>query len=189
MNTDTVGAVGWGSGAFTTTALSGARVDPVWAREWAEWIGPLILSIYSDWDWETIEDYQGQFGATQDDGLWTATTDPRIRAVVSYEPCATSLFGERGMAEATVPTLLVGGTLDITCDYELETIADYEQLIAANRDLLTLNGGVHSAPYGHGGNSPEVILQFVNAFLGNHLQGKTAYAEFLTPDYADNSIK
>jgi predicted dienelactone hydrolase len=184
LNTDQAGVVGFGSGAVTTTALSGARIDPEAARGWVEWIGPLITYLFSDWNWDTFANYHDRVGMTEADGLWNAVTDPRIRAVISYMPCATGLFGARGMAEATVPTLMIGGTLDAVCDYELETVVDRERMAGADVELLSLIGAGHQQPYGVGAHSPDHILPFVRAFFGTHLQGQPEYAAYLSEDFA-----
>ncbi len=45
-----------------------------------------------------------------------------------YAPCNTPLFGERGLAAATVPALMVSGTVDRLCPNEHHTIFAYRLL-------------------------------------------------------------
>ncbi|MBL8147974.1 MAG: hypothetical protein JNL34_16465 [Anaerolineae bacterium] len=186
IDLEKVGAMGLGSGAYTTTALSGARIDPQAASDFAEWIEPLIVgySIFPDWSWSGIENYHDQFAGTESDGLWTATTDPGTQAVIAYQPCGIDLFGARGVAEAAVPTLIVGGTQDIACDAEFGAGLLANQLTGAEHQLVLLNSA-HGPPLTGGTVAPDLVLQLVHAFLGMHLQGEAENAVYLTEAYAN----
>ena len=185
MNTDQAGAVSFSEGAFTTLALSGAQMDPAVAEPYMTTIAGLYAPWFKDWDWAELDAYHEQVAPGSDGALWPALSDPRIRAVVHYEPCNVGMWGEQGLASATAPTLLIAGSeaFNPECEYENSVVA-YQQLGPTERDLLTMIGGTQHVPTGR--DMPvSVVQQYLHAFFGYHLQGKADYADYLTEDFAN----
>jgi hypothetical protein len=181
MNIDQIGVIGFSGGTFTALTASGARVDTVAASRFDDLVGiDLLRGIFRDWDWTTMAAYHDQFMPTGEDAMWPPMTDPRIRAVVAYLPCSPDFFGERGMAAATIPTLLIGGTADEICTYVGDAVEFYRKMGSAERYLITLVGARHTLP----SQTAPVVSQFVTAFFGYYLQGKSEYESYLTEDYA-----
>lgn len=185
MNTDQIGVMGADDGADAAMMLTGARVDPqtfTWAFEEFGGVENVREWWYPDWDWTAMTAYHDRFMPPQaGDPLWPAMTDPRIRAVVAYDTYEGGiLLGERGLASAAVPTLLIGQTW--WGGYEGTAVA-YQYSGAAERYLVSLlvgDGGIPIYP------SAGIVQQFVTAFFGYHLQEKAEYAEYLTQDYAES---
>jgi hypothetical protein len=186
MNVNQTGVMGYNDGAYTSLAVSGARVDTEAASHYADLVDATTLrSYYSDWDWTTMAAYHDQLMPPESgDPLWLPMTDPRIRAVVPYMVCEVHVLGERGLAAATVPTLLIGGTANGTCTYDWDVVPAYVNLGSAERYLLTLVGAGMAIPTSN--QTEPVVQQFVTAFFGYYLQGKAEYADYLTEDYAES---
>jgi hypothetical protein len=185
INVDQTGVIGFSDGAYTALSVSGARVDTEAASQVADLFGDVALrSEYPTWDWAEMKEYHDRFvPPIAGDPLWPAMSDPRIRAVVAYAPCWAEFLGDRGLAAATVPTLLIGLTDDWYCPYMDDAVRDYVRMDSAERYLLTLVGARHDYPKD---DTAPVVQQFVTAFFGLHLQGKSEYAEYLTVDYAEH---
>jgi predicted dienelactone hydrolase len=186
MNADQIGVMGWGFGSYTALAVGGASIDTEAIDQYVELVGGIdsIRAWHPDWDWTMIEAYHDQLMPPQaEDPLWPAMTDPRIRAVIPYMVCDVHMFGERGLAVATVPTLLIAGTRDTSCPYDQEAVTAYTHLGSAEHSLLTLVDVDHSYP---SESTQKVVQHYVTAFFGYHLQGKTEYADYLTEEYAES---
>jgi predicted dienelactone hydrolase len=185
MNTDMVGVMGADDGADAALLLTGARLDPATIPQFEEEAGgaDIMREYYYDWDWEAMTAYHDRFLPPQaGEALWPPMTDPRIRAVVAFDTYEGGvLLGERGLASATVPTLLIGQTQWGL--YEGTAVA-YRYSGSPERYLVSLLGS------GEGGIPifPEaaVVQQYVTAFFGYYLEGKTEYAEYLTEEYAES---
>ena len=183
MNVNQIGVIGFNGGAYTALAVSGARVDTEAVGEFLTQWGDLFRDTYwPDWDWAAITEYHDRLvPPTAGDPLWTATTDARIRAVVSYMPCDVWQFGDRGLAAASTPALIIAGTRESPCSYD-EAVEAYMEW-GSERNLLTLVGSALTFP---DVSTEPVVRQSVTAFLGYRLQGKTEYAKYLTADYAED---
>jgi predicted dienelactone hydrolase len=119
--------------------------------------------------------------APSESDLWPAMTDDRIRAILPIAPCFGQLFGEDGLATITIPTFIIGGTKDASCPYDIDSSYMYEHLGASDRYLVTLEGRAHDGVFA----ALRLIQQYATAFFGNYLQGKTDFAQYMTPDSAE----
>jgi predicted dienelactone hydrolase len=122
IDTDHTGMMGWNGGAYTVLALTGARIDPASASQWGA--KPMVpgdftdpRSGWADWNWDKLVAYRATFSALKPGEMWPPFTDKRILGAFMFAPCLTPMFGEHGLAAATVPTLMVAGTGDMYCPY------------------------------------------------------------------------
>lgn len=182
IDTDNVGVIGYSLGSYTVLSVAGARVDPQSFADWCSTYSDEALAAYCTLipHWNLVTTYHNQIAAPSEDGLWAATTDPRIHAALAIAPCFARLFGEQGLASVTVPTLLIAGTQDRVCPYEVDATYVYDHLGSSDRYLVTLEGNTHDALRGS-----RVIQPYASAFFGFYLQGKSSYASYLTPDSAN----
>jgi predicted dienelactone hydrolase len=190
IDTNIVGVMGNCFGGYTALTVNGTRIDPVSAG--ALTANPLVSgdvndprTWWRDWNWDELAAYRAQFSPPlEDEGMWPPFTDERIHAVLAFSPCLAPLFGEQGLAAATVPTLIVGGTADQYCLYEHDAVFDYLHLGSADNYLLTIIGGDHftyKTP-----RYTDVSNHFATAFFGRYLQGQEDYAQYLTTEYVDD---
>jgi predicted dienelactone hydrolase len=121
--------------------------------------------------------YHDQLEPPSKDDLWSATTDNRIRAILPIEPCYGQLFGEKGLAAITIPTLLIAGKADQICPYNLDSAYMYTHLGSPDRYLVTANKRDHFTLVI---NDSDMIQQYTSAFFGLYLQGDADYAQYLT---------
>jgi predicted dienelactone hydrolase len=181
INTDYVGITGASAGGHTSLQAAGARVD---SGRFTHWClthagGENFDSCAFLSDWDKVQAYHDQLAPPSNDDLWSATTDNRIRAILPIEPCYGQLFGEKGLATITIPTLLIAGTADQICPYDLDAAFMYAHLGSSDRYLVTADKRDHFTLVI---NDSDMIQQYVSAFFGLYLQGKTDYAQYLTPD-------
>lgn len=91
------------------------------------------------------------------DGLWPATTDPRIRAVVLMAPWNAPLFGETGMASVTAPTLILVGSDDGATYPQRDAVPIFRAVNSASKALVIFDNADH---YIFVDECPDEILAF-----------------------------
>ena len=62
--------------------------------------------------WDEFASYVGEEITASEDGFWQPVTDERIRAVLPIAPDGAWLYGERGLAMADRPMLIIAPTDD-----------------------------------------------------------------------------
>ena len=92
------------------------------------------------------------------------------------------MYGENGLAAATLPTLIFANTEDRSCPYDRDTEFIYEHLGSEDRYLISLIGADHQTPFGDSG-VQATFYHFTMAFFGYYLQGQEDYADYLTEEY------
>ena len=182
VDTDHVGVTGFGLGANTALLINGTQIDPA-SYEAAcpdppRSVSALDLCYYRYTAWDELVAYRAQFDTLNEGELWPAITDARIRAVVPVDPCYGPLFGERGLAGATVPTLIIGLLDEDQCLYRRDAAFIYD------RYLVTLMDVDHAEAMG-ATRALETFNHFATAFFGYYLQGREDYGDYLTADFVD----
>jgi predicted dienelactone hydrolase len=180
IDTDHVGVIGYSAGSYTVLVAGGARLDPASMPDWCATStteAALCSEFLSDWD--AMVAYHDKLVPASEDNLWTATTDNRIRAIAMIAPCFAHVIGAAGIAEVTLPIILFSGSSDTTCLPEVNTDYVYQNLGTQDHYLVRLSGRTHGTTM-----DQKVLGSYVSAFFGLYLQGKTDYAQYLTPDSA-----
>jgi predicted dienelactone hydrolase len=182
IDTDHVGVTGFSMGGYTTMAAGGARFNPEYFQAWCAEHPDVKPDYYCDVIpmWDEIAAYHDALVPVSEDGLWSPLTDERIKAIFPLAPCRGHYFGEEGLADMTIPTFIVGATDDESCPYDLDAAYFYEHLGSPDRSLVTLDKRTHIAVI----RELPLLMTYETAFFGLHLQGKTDYAQYLTPDTA-----
>jgi predicted dienelactone hydrolase len=132
FNTEEVTMIGHSLGGYTGLALAGAKLDLRSLQSFCQNIQPLTVSP-ADWLQCAAVDLPEQ----QAD-----LSDGRIKQVMAMNTLTGQLFGEAGLSEVSVPTLLLTGTQDgvtPTLDHQL---APFDQL-AGPKYLIAVIGGTH----------------------------------------------
>lgn len=190
IDTENAGAMGYSFDGFTSLALSGARVDPEYylaqcaaapSMEPAlpEWWVDYICAMQGDW--QAFASHAGEAVTASEDGLWQPMSDERIRAVLPMAPEGAWLFGNRGLAAANRPTLIIGATADTINLYDQEASFIFNHLGVEDKGMISFL----DQPHGMVGD-PEMITRmqhFAAAFFGYHLQGKTEYADYFSRQF------
>lgn len=132
FNTEDVTIIGHSLGGYTGLALAGATLDLRSLQSFCQNIQPLGISP-ADWLQCAAVDLPEQVVDLSDD---------RIKQVMAMNPLVGRLFGEAGLSEVTVPTLLLTGTQDSVTPTLDQQLTPFTQL-AGPKYLLAVIGGTH----------------------------------------------
>jgi predicted dienelactone hydrolase len=186
------GILGYSFDGYNALALSGARIDPAFYFEQCA-NAPSHDPPLSDWrvwhycdltsHWDEFRNYAGEDITASTDVLRQALTDDRIRAVIPMAPEGSWLFGERGLAAADRPVLVIAGTEDKgdhNCPYDMEAAPIFERLGAPHKILLSFVGEGHSMIFKP---APLASMKhFAIAFFGYHLLGRADYIAYFSEE-------
>ena len=113
INTDSVAVVGHSYGGTTALSVAGARVHTEWLEEHCATNDDPLIEAYFCVPFLGHEDELAQLMGLDHapDGLFPDLSDPRVDTIVAMAPDA-GMFGPTGLAEVTVPTMVLGGTAD-----------------------------------------------------------------------------
>jgi len=189
MDTEHAGAMGYSFDGYTSLALSGARIDPEFylskcadptpSTALPAWWIDYICNMTDDWD--AFVANAGPSLTETDDGLWQPITDARIRAVMPMAPEGAWLFGERGLAAADRPTLIIAASADDINLYNTEAVYIFDHLGVSDKTMLSFVGEGHMMVY-----EDEPILRmkhFATAFFSYHLKSDETFAELFSKEF------
>ena len=193
MDTERVGVAGYSWDGFFSLALAGVRIDPenylsqcAQAPSMEPPLSPRLLDYYCGLSakWDQFTAYAGEKITSSTDGLWQPLADERIMAVMPMAPDGAWLYGERGLSEVHIPTLIITGTNDDLSSYTMETSYIYEHLGSSDRYLISFVNKNHMMVF-----NSEVGLRmkhFATAFFGYYIQGKEDYKIYFSEDFINN---
>ncbi|MEZ4669495.1 MAG: hypothetical protein R3E39_16435 [Anaerolineae bacterium] len=185
IDTNNVGVMGFSMGAINTSELIGMERDPVHYTTWcAE--HPEVETLDCDpppseiiWDFDAIAAYRTTLGLEDlSDGTWAPFTDERIRAAMMMAPCIFPLTTEEMITDVKIPTLVLHGVTDATCDYQGNAVRIFDHLGTDERYLFSIINGDHNSFITH----TEVQWYFAVAFFSYYLGGDDTYAPYLKLD-------
>jgi predicted dienelactone hydrolase len=128
---DGFGVVGHSFGGYTSLVVAGASIDPVATQEMCDLGYSWLCNGVSQW------------GAENPGSVFT-WNDERVWATAPMAPCGfEALVG--GLQDITVPTLVLGGGMDQTCNIEYQIEAIYSKLKTPVRYMGVLPEGGHQA--------------------------------------------
>ena len=179
LDTTRVGVGGYSSGGLFSLALGGARINPEYFLSQCaqapsldfppEFIGIEYFCKLSE-RWDEFSSQVGDKISTVSEGLWQATTDDRILAIMPMAPDSAWLYGVEGLAAINIPSLIIAGTDDELISYELSPCYIYEHLVNSERILISFIDKQHMMV-----GTPENksrINHFAVAFFGYYMQGQ-----------------
>jgi predicted dienelactone hydrolase len=192
LDTENAGATGYSYGGDIALTLSGVRIDPEYFLNHCK--NPPVFEaayggaeLYTEWTcnlakkWDEFAAWAGEELTTSEDGLWQPVTDERIRAVMPMAAGGTWIYGERGLAAADRPALLIAATEDEFVPYSLETAFIFEHLGAPEKAIISFIGMDHMRAL-----DPDQAIRikhFMTAFFGYQLQGKEEYLQYLSEEF------
>lgn len=194
LNTHQVTLIGHSLGGYTGLALAGAPLDLRLLDQACAQVDPVRLSP-ADWF---------QCAALDLPVKYANLRDARIRQLIVTNPLTGRLFGEAGLSQVKVPTLVLAGTLDSVTPMAAQQLAPFSQLagpkylvtaIGASHlsvgDPKNLNPNLQAIPFmpalpDASTGSLRVFLQGLSlSFILQQTPQADAYAGFLTPRYAE----
>jgi predicted dienelactone hydrolase len=189
IDSDHVGVTGYSWDGLVSLAVSGARIDPEFYLSYCEQapakepaFGALYLEITCSLAemWDEFAAYVGDEITVTDDGLWQAVTDERIRAVLPMAGDGAWLFGERGLAMADRPVLMIQATQD--SPYQpIEAAFIFEHLGTSEKFMVSFIDKTHSMVFEP--ESAKRMNHFATAFFGTYLQAKSEYRDYFSEEF------
>lgn len=141
----TIGLTGHSLGGFTVLGAAGARLDFDGLAEWCANNPPDMSQPETPCAFlknaDKIAAFRGMTAPPK--GLWPATTDPRIKAVLAQAPAITPLYGPNGLATLTIPTMIEVGTKDRAAIPERDAYPAYDELGSDSKTLITFENAGH----------------------------------------------
>lgn len=193
---DNVGVLGHSLGGFTVLAAAGAALNfeqvmqncSIEDRDRPS-LNPSLLVQCDLTDLAEQEPFQ--------------LKDERIQAVFALNPPTSLLFGEAGLAQLDIPTLMMAATADIVVPAIPEQIEPYRGLQMEDRYLVVMENATHFSflegdlsegalplPTTLVGPDPQQARPYLKAlslaFFNRHLLDQTAMDNFLSQPYLDS---
>lgn len=184
------GVMGYSFDGLNALWLSGARVYPQFLFDFCsngkkatpqppEWYSEYICNLEKEW--AEFEAAAGEKYTSTTDGMWEPVSDPRIIASMPMAPDGARLFGDRGLAAANRPVLMIANSEDEMIPRAYETDYIFYNLGSAEKDLIVFMG------LGHMMVDDQIprswIRHFATAFFGYHLQSNSDYAQYYSSEY------
>ncbi len=144
IDTGNIAVVGHSYGGYTALAAGGARFDfAAYKARCAALVANDPLRFFCDPIVPKESDMAIRAGlAAAPAGLWPSLGDPRVKAVVSLAGDAY-LFDQRGLAEVTVPIMIMGGTVDDGTPYTWGARLTYDHASSTSKTLISFPGAGH----------------------------------------------
>lgn len=130
-----------------------------------------------------------------------ALSDPRIKAAIAINPIDSSVFGQPGLSQIKIPTMLIAGSADTVAPALPEQIEPFTWLTNPQKYLVVIEGGTHFSTTGETSLSTGVLpvpplligqatglaRRYLNAlsvtFSKTYVTGQKDYARYLSPNY------
>ncbi len=141
VDIDNIVVTGHSFGGYTTIAAGGAQLDTAILDAACEEGQEGSLACMTGETLETMARLRGLDSVPE--GLWPATTDPRIKALVPLAPAAAPLFGEHGLAAVSIPTMILVGSADDVTVPENDAYVMYEQISSPDKALVVFENAGH----------------------------------------------
>ncbi len=144
IDTDDVAVVGHSYGGYTALAVGGARIHTEWYEAQCPAVeDPFVSAMFCG----PFVDGKEQLAAELDldevpEGLWPSMADDRVDTVVAMAPDAFQ-FGEVGLAELDLPTLVMGGTGDTGAPWDWGAGLAYSAVSSETLGLVAFEGAEH----------------------------------------------
>lgn len=188
VNPQQAGIIGQSLGGYTSLAVAGAPLDQAGLKTACLKVptGNLSLNLSLPLQCDVL-----QAPMTQ-----TNFRDNRIKAVLAINPVSSLFFGETGMGQIQIPTMIIAGSDDIFAPPIPEQVTPFSRLTTPQRYLVIQEKGTHFSFLGTSGKGvlpvpPELVgaspnlaypaLQFLStAFFGAYLREQSQYLPLLS---------
>ncbi len=195
VNTQQVSVIGHSLGGYTALALAGGELNLKELRQYCKNRSPLGRSP-ADWF---------QCAAADLSGDRVQMRDRRVAQAIALNPMTGILFGKNGLAQVTVPVLILTGTEDAIAPSLDHQLRPFSQL-GGSKYLLSAIGGTHLSVTDRAnlndalarstlvkeliGKESDPLRQLVRgvslAFIKQLTPEAKTYEPFLTPAYAQS---
>ena len=192
LNLQQVGIIGHSLGGYTALALAGGEIDFDRVNRDCHPNRSLNLSVLI------------QCRASELKPQRYSLQDRRIKAIFAINPIASTIFGQRGIGQVHVPTMLIGGSDDIITPAVPEQIYPFTWLQTPDKYLAIFDRGTHFSALETDpknaifpvtdslslvGTNPRLAKTDTKAlsvaFFQTHLAQRSEFRDYLTAAYAN----
>ncbi len=189
LDLDRVGLIGQSLGGYTVLAAAGAVINRPTLLEQCSVEGELSFNLSLLLQCRATELLASPEGMI--------LRDPRVRGVLAINPISSTLFGQTGLAQIEIPTMLIASGDDFFAPPLTEQIRPFGWLTTEQRYLVLVERGTHFSFLGGRGQGvlpvppllvgPDPILAFPQlqalslAFLRATVQEREDYGRLLNP--------
>ncbi|GAA6617070.1 alpha/beta hydrolase [Scytonema sp. NUACC26] len=188
LDLQNVGIVGQSFGGYTALAVAGATLQ-------AQHLKTVCQASQNSLNLSLLL----QCGATQLPQLPSHLSDPRIKAAIAINPFSSAIFGQAGLSQIRVPTMIVASSADAIAPALPEQIQPFTWLTTPNKYLALMTGATHFSALASSpneavpvppfvvGTNHAFVSQYINAlniiFFKTYLMNQQQYRSYLNADY------
>jgi predicted dienelactone hydrolase len=144
LNPEQVALIGQSLGGYTVLATAGAQLNLDLVSQTCRQDQELTLNV------SLLLQCRARDLARNREQL-ESLRDPRVKAVIAVNPVTSVVFGEAGLSQLQIPTMLVGGADDVIAPVLPEQIRPFTWLTQPDRYLVVTERGTHFSFLGGGG--------------------------------------
>jgi predicted dienelactone hydrolase len=198
LNLQQVGVMGQSLGGYTALAAAGAPLNfPLLRQRCGELAQPQALTFNLSLLIECR--------ALAAKARAMPIKDPRVKAVLAINPLTSLFFGEQGMRQIQVPTMIIAGSNDIFSPPQAEQIMPFTWLTTPDRYLIVLGKGTHFSfigtdskgilpvppeMVGPDGTSARAALAATStAFFNTYVNNQPQYRPYLSATYLRSLVQ
>lgn len=191
LDLQNVGIVGQSFGGYTALAVAGATLQPQKLKALCQTQDSLNLSLLL------------QCRATQIPQLPSHLSDPRIKAAIAINPFSSAIFGQAGLSQIRVPTMIVASSADTLAPALPEQIQPFTWLTTPDKYLVLMTGATHISAIASSPNEAVPVLPFIErnnralvheymkalniAFFKTHLMNQQQYRSYLSAELCQSN--
>ena len=194
LNLKQVGVLGQSFGGYTALALGGATLNAAQLRADCQKLeDTLNLSLLLQCDADRLVQSN------------TKLQDQRVKAVMAINPITSAVFGQSGIQQLQIPTMIVAGSADTVAPALPEQIRPFTWLTELDKYLVLLDRGTHfsvianpadpnsgeiALPNEVVGPNPAIARRYMEslsvAFFQTYIARQPAYRAYLSAAYAQS---
>lgn len=147
IDMEKIAIMGQSSGGTTTLSVAGARFDMEWFAAYCATVTADSPAVYQVACTPTPDYAQTEMARILGldaipEGLWPAMGDPRVDVAI---PMSSEgyFFNAEGLAEITMPILIIGGTADNSVPYDWGVRPVYDYVSSQQKALVTIEHADH----------------------------------------------
>jgi predicted dienelactone hydrolase len=191
VNVQQVGVLGQSFGGYTAFALAGAPIN--------------FAQLQKDCNLQALDNtlnisFLLQCRAAALPAVNYNISDPRVKAIFTINPITSAVFGQAGMSQVQVPTLVVAGNADTIAPALPEQFQPFTWLQTKDRYLAVVDRTTHFSTLGESkdetipvppeiiGPTPALARRYMNAlslaFFQTHIANQPEFGTYLSAGFA-----
>jgi predicted dienelactone hydrolase len=176
LNFARVGVIGQSLGGYTALAVAGATLNPEALRQ-------ACPTPIQDWPSLNLSMLVQCDLLEAEIELPTTLRDERVSSVIAINPLTSHIFGPSGLAQVTIPVMVISGTDDYFTPALPEQIEPFDWLASADKFLVVMQAGTHFSFLG--GNVDSGALPLPEGLVGPPSASAYPYLQGLSVAFFD----